>query len=494
MELSKEEKNGLTRREFFKNTAIKGTAAVAIGVGGRAIPASAQSAKPAQVSGKTIREAARETKVCRTADVVVVGGGPGGIGAALAAARSGADTVLIERYEHLGGMGTGGLVTIIPAMTDVNGKQVIAGITQEWIKRLDARGAADYPKREHWGSTDKKLVEYYKNRSPFYATGNKVGYSAHIDAEISKCLFQDMMKEANVKTYLHSWGTQPIMEGNKAKGVIFESKSGRQAVLAKVVIDSTGDGDLLPYAGAGFETQIPQTMRMANLSFSYWIDNVNLKRYEDYKKASAKELAEKMQAVRKLGGTPGFLTSNLKNQENVVWCFPRYPNKCQYDVDELTRVEFLGRKEMMITHDFYKKNIPGFEKSFIVLSNSQLGTRGGRRVVGDFVVTEKDMKATTPFKDTIAIFPNRDEKNPLMYMPYRCLIPHNVNNMLVACRAFSSDAVINDSFNLIHHCVCLGQAAGTAAAQSISSGGDLRKIDIKALQTSLKKQGVILPG
>ena len=284
------------------------------------------------------------------------------------------------------------------------------------------------------------------------------------------------------------------MEGNKAKGVIFESKSGRQAVLAKVVIDSTGDGDLLPYAGAAFETQIDKTLRMSNLSFSYWIDNVNLKKYEDYKKSNANELAEKMREVRKLGGTPGFLTSNLKNQENVVWCFPRYANKSQYDVEELTRVEFLGRKEMLITHDFYLKHVPGFEKSFIVLSNSQLGTRGGRRVVGEYVVSEKDMKAKEPFKDTIAVFPNMDDKNPLMYMPYRCLIPRNVNNMLVACRAFSSDAVTNDSFNLIHHCVSLGQAAGTAAAQSISSGVDLRKIDIKSLQASLKKQGVVLPG
>jgi hypothetical protein len=494
MKLSKEVKNGMTRREFVRSTAIKGTAAVAIGAGGMAIPVSAQSAKSKQISGKTIREAARETKVCRTADVVVVGGGPGGIGAALAAARSGADTVLIERYEHLGGMGTGGLVTIIPAMTDVNGKQVIAGITQEWIERLDKREAADYPKKEHWGSTDKKLVDYYSNRSPFYATGNRVGYSAHIDAEVSKCLFQDMMKEAGVKTYLHSWGTEPIMDGNKARGVIFESKSGRQAVLAKVVIDSTGDGDLLPYAGAGFETHIEKTMRIANLSFSYWIDNVDLKRYEDYKKSNANELAGKIREARKLGATPGFLTSNLKDQENVVWCFPRYANTCQYDVEELTRVEFLGRKEMMITHDFYKQHIPGFEKSFIVLSNSQLGTRGGRRVVGDYVVSEKDMKAKVPFKDTIAVFPNMDEKNPLMYMPYRCLIPRDVDNMLVACRAFSSDAVINDAFNLIHHCVCLGQAAGTAAAQSVSGGVDLRKIDTKALQASLKKQGAVLPG
>jgi len=494
MKLSKEVKNGITRREFVKSTAIKGTAAFAVGTGSMAIPVSAQSAKSKQISGKTVREAARETKVCRSADVVVVGGGPGGIGAALAAARSGADTVLIERYEHLGGMGTGGLVTIIPAMTDINGKQVIAGITQEWIERLDKRDGADYPKKEHWGSTDKKLVDYYNNRSPFYATGKRVGYSAHIDAEISKCLFQDMMKEAGVKTYLHSWGTEPIMDGNRARGVIFESKSGRQAVLAKVVIDSTGDGDLLPYAGADFETHIEKTMRIANLSFSYWIDNVNLKKYEDYKKANANELAEKMREARKLGATPGFLTSNLKNQENVVWCFPRYANTCQYDVEELTRVEFLGRKEMMITHDFYKQHIPGFEKSFIVLSNSQLGTRGGRRVVGDYVVTEKDMQAKAPFKDTIAIFPSMDETNPLMYMPYRCLIPRNVDNMLVACRAFSSDAVINDAFNLIHHCVCLGQAAGTAAAQSISSGVDLRKVNMSALQASLKKQGVVLPG
>jgi len=494
MKLSKEVKSGISRREFVKNTAIKGTAGFAIGVGGMAIPVSAQTAKSKQISGKTVREAARETKVCRTADVVVVGGGPGGIGAALAAARSGADTVLIERYEHLGGMGTGGLVTIIPSMTDSSGKQVIAGITQEWIDRLDKREAADYPKKEHWGSTDKKLVDYYSNRSPFYATDKRVGYSAHIDAEISKCLFQDMMKEAGVKTYLHSWGTEPIMDGNKARGVIFESKSGRQAVLAKVVIDSTGDGDLLPYAGAGFETHIEKTLRIANLSFSYWIDNVDLKKYENYKKSNANELAEKIRDARKLGATPGFLTSNLKNQENVVWCFPRYANTCQYDVEELTRVEFLGRKEMMATHDFYRKHVPGFERSFIVLSNSQLGTRGGRRVVGDYVVTEKDMKAKDPFKDTIAIFPNIDKTNPLMYMPYRCLIPRNVDNMLVACRAFSSDAAINDAFNLIHHCICFGQAAGTAAAQSISSGVDLRKVDIKALQASLKKQGAILPG
>jgi hypothetical protein len=499
MKLSKERGNGLTRREFVKNTAIKGAAVLAIGAGGMTLPASAGSNESPRISGKTIREAARETRVCRTADVVVVGGGPGGIGAAVAAARSGADTVLIERYEHLGGMGTGGLVTIIPNLSDFNGKQQIAGITQEWVDRLNHREAADYPKKEHWGSDDKKLVAYYQNRSFFNIREQRVIYSVHIDAEISKCILNDMVEEAGVKTYLHSWGTEPVMDGNKVKGVIFESKSGRQAVLAKVVIDSTGDGDLLPYSGADFKSDIERTMRIANLSFSYWIDNVDLKKYEDYKNSYAKELADQIREIKKLGGNAGFLTSNLKNQEHVVWCFPRYANSSQVDVEELTRVEFLGRKEMLITHDYYKKNIPGFKNSFIVLSNPQLGTRGARRVVGEYVVTEKDMNTNKPFEDTIAIFPDVDRgknsiKYPVTCMPYRCMIPRKVDNMLVACRAFGSEVIVNEYFNLIPHCIAFGQAAGTAAAQSISSSVDLRKIDIKALQASLKKQGVILPG
>ncbi|MGD9160716.1 MAG: FAD-dependent oxidoreductase [Desulfobacteraceae bacterium] len=498
MKSSKEVNNGITRREFVKNTALKGAAALAIGAGGIALPDSS-GASTQKISGKTITEAVRETRVCRTADVVVVGGGPGGIGAALTAARSGADTVLIERYEHLGGMGTGGLVTIIPNLSDFSGKQQIAGISQEWIERLEKREATDYPKKEHWGTDDPKLVKYYQNRSFFNVREKRVLYSAHIDAEISKCILQEMVEEAGVKTYLHAWGTEPVMDGNQVKGVIFESKSGRQAILAKVVIDSTGDGDLLPYTGADFESSIDKTLRIANLSFSYWIANVDLKKYDEYKSAHQKEIMEQMREIRKAGGHGGFMTSNLKNQESLVWVFPRYPNKSQVDVEELTRVEFLGRKEMLITHDYYKKNIPGFDKSFIVLTNPQLGTRGARRVVGEYVMTEKDMDSNRPLEDTIAVFPDVDRgrkslKSPVTYMPYRCMIPKKINNLLVACRAFSSNAMANNFFNYIPHCIALGEAAGTAAAQAINSNVDLRKINIKALQASLKKQGVILSG
>ena len=499
MKSSEEVKNGITRREFVKRTAIRGASVLAIGTAGITIPASAGASETPKISSKTVREAARQTRVCRTADVVVVGGGPGGIGAALSAARSGADTVLIERYEHLGGMGTGGLVTIIPNLSDFSGKQQIAGISQEWIERLEKREATDYPKKEDWGSDDPKVVQYYQNRSFFNVREKRVLYSAHIDAEISKCILQDMVEEAGVKTYLHAWGTEPIMDSNKVRGVIFESKSGRQAILAKVVIDSTGDGDLLPYSGADFEDEIDRTLRIANLSFSYWIANVDLVKYNEYRSAHQQEIMEQMLEIRKAGGHGGFMTSNLKNQESVVWVFPRYANKSQVDVEELTRVEFLGRKEMLITHDYYKKNIPGFDKSFIVLTNPQLGTRGARRVVGEYVMTEKDMNSNVPHEDTIAVFPDVDRgkesiDSPVTYMPYRCMIPRKVDNFLIACRAFSSNAITNNFFNYIPHCIALGEAAGTAAAQAISSGVDLRKIDIKALQASLKKQGVILPG
>jgi hypothetical protein len=500
MKFSKEVEHGMTRRKFFQNTAVTGAAAIAVGAGGFALPLSAQSNKPSpKISGKTVSEAVRQTRVCRTADVVVVGGGPGGIGAAVMAARSGADTVLIERYGHLGGMGTGGLVTIIPNLSDFSGKQQIAGISQEWIDRLKRRDAADHPKKEHWGSKDSKLVAYYENRSFFNVREKTVIYSVHIDAEISKCILNDMVTEAGVKTYLHSWGTEPIIDGNQVKGVIFESKSGRQAVLAKVVIDSTGDGDLLPVSGAEFKSDIDPTLRIANLSFSYWIANVDLKKYQEFRQTHAKELAEQMREIRKRGGHAGFITSNLKDQESVVWVFPRYANSSQVDVEELTRVEFLGRKEMLISHDYYKKNIPGFEKSFIVLTNPQLGTRGARRIVGEYLLTEKDMDTSVPFEDTIAIFPSVDRgqdsiKYPVTYMPYRCLIPRKVNNLLVACRAYSSNAAHNNFFNLIPHCIALGEAAGIAAAQAVSSGVDLRKINIRALQASLKKRGAILPG
>jgi hypothetical protein len=442
----------------------------------------------------------------READVVVVGGGPGGIGAAISAARAGADTVLIERYGHLGGMATGGLVNIIPNLGDIYGKQHIAGLCQELIDRLDARHATSYPKKKDWGTADRKIVDYYldANLRHFYVrldsnTGKeKVLYTVLVDPEVLKDELNTMVTEAKAKVLLHSWGTAPIMDGNTVKGVIFESKSGRQAILGKVVVDSTGDGDLLPLAGAECVSKIDPKLRISHLCFCFWIVNVNLKRVDEFKALKPQEYEELVQELTELGGFPFYFKGLLKNQESVIWFHPHIECSSQTDVEEMTRVDISSRKRALITWEFSKKYIPGFEKSFIMLTAPQLGTTGGRRIVGEYMLTEKDMNRTEPFEDTIAVFADNDRgepslKYPEMYIPYRSLVPREVEGLLVACRAFSSDDSVNNLFNLIPHCICFGQAAGTAAAMAIKENISIRKVNYKALHNSLKKQGVILP-
>jgi len=450
-------------------------------------------------STKMIKEPAREIRVARECDVVVVGGGPGGFASALAAARNGANTVLVERYGHLGGMASGGLVTIIPNLSGFDGRQYINGICGEWIDRLDAIGAVAYPKDEELGLHDATMVKYWGNRGHFFIRENTVIKSVFIDAEMCKCVLNDMVEQAGIKTYLHSWGTQAIVDGNEVQGVIFESKSGRQAILAKVIIDSTGDGDLLPSAGADFEDDIDPKLRISALSLCFWFGGVNLQKTEDFKSTQPQKFAEQAQELLKLGGYGGFLRSNIKHQESVVWVHNRMSVSSQMDVEELTRTEFEGRKKMMITLNYRRKYTPGFEHAFIVVSDPQLGTRGGRRVTGEFRLTAKDQDSDTIYPDTIAVLPDLDRgkaslAHPLQYVPYRALVPHKVDNLLVACRAFSSDGPYNTNFNIIPHCVAYGEAAGTAAAIAVKEGVKVRKVNYEQLQDRLLKQGVTLPG
>ncbi len=458
------------------------------------------------LSVTSITEPVRETKVCYEADVVVVGGGPGGVGAAVCAARAGVDTVLIERYGHLGGMSTGGLVNIIPNLGDIYGEQHIAGIVQEIIYRMDARGAASYPKKSDWGSSERKVVDYYLNANMgnFYVRKNNkldkeiVLYSALVDPEVLKDELNDMVKEAGIKLFLHSWGTQPVMEGNRVKGVIFESKSGRQAILAKVVIDSTGDGDLLIPSGADVITEIKRPSRIANLAFCFWITNVDNRKEDAFKATQPEKYDEFMKELAEKRGFTRHFRGLLEDQENVIWFHPHIPAEDQTDTEEMTRVDIDTRKRALITYEFLKKYVPGYEKCYIMQTAPQLGTTGGKRVVGEYVLSEKDMNTSESFEDTIAVFASNDRgelshQYPRMFIPYRSLVPKKVEGLLIACRAFSSEDSVNSYFNLIPHCLCFGQAAGTAAAIALNSGVSVRDVDIKALQKNLVNQGVILP-
>ncbi len=450
---------------------------------------------------KTIQEAARETAVCYEADVVVVGGGPGGHSAAVAAARNGARTVLVERYGHLGGMATGGLVIQILLMSDGTNEQQIAGLCQEWIDRLDKVGGVLYPCKEELGSSEKSVIERWKHVL-FVVVGGKVRLTATMDPELLKCILNDMVEEAGVKLYLDSWGTQAIVENGAVKGIIFESKSGRQAILGKVIIDGTGDGDIMAAAGVEFEDIFDPRLRAANMALVWRFGNVDFARFCTYQDRNRHEYNELMGELRKsLGGI--YVLPIASNRPDVVWFNNRIPGLSTTNVEHLTRVEVDMRKVMRITHDFFRQRIPGFEKSFIMDTASQVGTRGGRRMVGEYVYSEQDMVCGFIHPDTIAVFPSTkgapaadppSGESRRGYIPYRSLLPRKLDGLLVACRAFSSDMYANDTFNWIPHCIAFGEAAGTAAAIAVKEGIQPRNVNYGKLQERLLCQGVLLPG
>ena len=458
---------------------------------------------------KMISEPAREIKVLKEADVVVVGGGPGGVASAIAAARMGAKTVLIERYGHLGGMATGGLVNISPNLSDISGKQRIFGLNQEIIDRMKARNAAFSPDQKDWGTTDRRIVDYYldANMGWFYVRKDpniggqeRVHYTAVLDPEVLKAELNDMVAEAGAGLLLHSWGTRPIVEGNTVKGVFFESKSGRQAILAKVVIDSTGDGDIFVAAGAEFDSELQSNFRTA-LAFSFWIANVDMGKLNDFRKSQPDKYTQLLHELTEAGGHSRYFKGLLKNQEGVLW-FHTIEIKPEasdaMDVEELTRVDVKGRKKAIITYEFLRKNMPGCERCFLMQAGPQLGTQGGRRVIGEYILTPKDMESDEVFEDTIVVLANNDNgaisaKHPAICIPYRCLVPVKIDGLLVACRAFSSKASVNQWFNIIPPCICYGQAAGTAAALAVKAGIPPRHVDYKELQANLRRQGVDLP-
>ena len=374
---------------------------------------------------------------------------------------------------------------------------------------MKARNAAFSPDQKDWGTTDRRIVDYYldANMGWFYVRKDpniggqeRVHYTAVLDPEVLKDELNDMVAEAGAGLLLHSWGTRPIVEGNTVKGVFFESKSGRQAILAKVVIDSTGDGDMFVAAGAEFDSELQSNFRTA-LAFTFWIANVDVAKLNDFRKSQPGKYAELLHQLKDAGGHFFYFNGLLKNQEGVLW-FHSMEIKAEasdaMDVEELTRVDVKGRKKALITYEFLRKNMPGCERCFLMQAGTQLGTQGGRRVIGEYVLSPKDMESDEIFEDTIAVLANNDNgaisaKHPAICIPFRCLVPVKIDGLLVACRAFSSKASVNQWFNIIPPCICYGQAAGTAAALAVKGGIPPRHVDYKELQANLRRQGVDLP-
>jgi 2-polyprenyl-6-methoxyphenol hydroxylase-like FAD-dependent oxidoreductase len=441
---------------------------------------------------KTIQESARDIKVLREADVVVVGGGPAGIGAAVTAARAGANTVLVERYGHLGGMATGGLVVLLPHMSSGGERQEIMGNCQEWVDRLDRVGGAIHPDRTDIGSSDPTVIDKWRHYFSF-VENDHVRQSVYLDPELLKCVLNDMVEEAGVKLYLHSWGCRAITEGNRVNGVVFESKEGRQAILGRVTIDATGDGDIMASAGAGFESDTDDELRSAMLALVFRLGNVDFDAFCAFQDSHPEQWSatkEKLFAIGKFRLAP-----YPTNRKDVMWVNNWVPGRSCLNVEDMTWTEVNVRKAMLQTRDILAAETPGFERSFILDTASQLGTRGSRRLKGEYRFTLKDVSQGTEFDDAIALLPSlrRSDHLRLFQIPYRCLVPQEIEGLLVAGRCYSSDAPANNLTNLIPHCVAFGEAAGLGAVLANEAGVSVRMVDVKVLQRRLLAQGVILP-
>ncbi|MCF7974955.1 MAG: FAD-dependent oxidoreductase [Phycisphaerae bacterium] len=396
----------------------------------------------ARLINGTVIQPERTLPILSQTDVLVVGGGPAGIVAAIAARRAGSRVTLVERYGHFGGLWTGGLVLLIMGHIVTGGKQVCQGIGEEIMTRLDKMDGA--------------------------IINRKTGANPTVDAEAVKYLMVEMIEEAGVEVFLHCWGVDSIMDGNLARGAVFESKSGRQAVLAKVVIDATGDGDLFAAAGAEFEQRSHNVGLVSRLG--------NLDKIDTTQAADASK-------PRRLG-IPTPVTG-------VNWVNLKGPEVDGLDVATLTRMEMEQRKVIWRQIQQTRK-IPGYDKVYLVETAPQLGVRITRVLHGTNAIRLSDLKSTTRFSDVIGVGGAANGEHAEWQIPYGALVPVQIDNLLAAGRCVSMDILMADLVRLIPNCFVTGHAAGVAAAVAVQDRCLVRDADVKKLQRVLKEQKAYL--
>ncbi len=436
----------------------------------------------------TLREPAREIPVCGRCDVLVVGGGPSGTAAAVAAARLGAEVVLLERYNHLGGLSTGGLVIWIDRMTDWQGNLVIRGFAEEILARLPVDAVAG-PAREHWGSREAGLAAHWGQRTAGFH--GVVTWSPTIDPERLKLASQEMVLEQGVKLALHCWAALPLIEGNAVRGAIFESKAGRRALRARVVVDATGDGDLFARAGAAFESDIEAADIHHCMNTAWLFGGVDMRRWIEFRTANPEQLSQFMALGRERMGACERPFVSWRN-DIALFMGPRQSGLSALDVDDQTEAEVRSHRLMAAHLEHYRAHAPGFEGAFLMLSAPQLGVRHSRRLVGVARIARAQWSAGEVAGDEIGVTPSISPKFPNLSIPYGALVPEKLDGLLACGRHISCDPSSHGFMREIPQCWVTGQAAGAAAALAAARGVEPRAVDVAELQAALARQGVHL--
>lgn len=433
----------------------------------------------------THREPARDLPVYHQCDVLVVGGGPSGTAAAWAAAKAGADVVLLERYNHLGGLSTGGLVIWIDRMTDWEGQPVIRGFAEAALGRLPAEGIAG-PPPEIWGSRDPADAGYWGPRTA--AFHGIVAWSPTIDPERLKLVSQEMLIEAGVRLVFHGWAAVPIVEDGCVTGALFESKMGRQAIRAKVVVDATGDGDMFARAGADFDADIEPADTHHSMNTAFMLGGVDMPRWIAFRTG---QQAEYQAFVAQGRAELGFFQAPYVSWRDDIALFlgPRQTGLSALDVDEQTEIEVRSHRFMASHCAFFRAHAPGFEDAYMLQSAPQLGVRHTRRLVGVGRVERRQWSDGVALPDEIGVSPSVSPKFPVISVPYGALVPRRLDGLLACGRHVSCDANSHGFLREIPQCWLTGQAAGAAAALAATTGVQPRHVDVPTLQALLREQG-----
>jgi hypothetical protein len=437
--------------------------------------------------GKTVCEPAREVPVFAETDVLVVGGGPAGTAAAVAAARVGAEVLLVERYNHLGGLATGGLVIWIDRMTDWSGQHIIKGVAEEFMARLPKDAIAG-PPRADWGNRDGATAAYWAQRTAAYH--GIVTWSPTVDPEALKTLSMQMANETKTRLLFHAWCTTPIVEDGVVKGAIVESKEGRHAVLAKVVVDTTGDADLIARAGAPCDTDIDASDIHHCMNTVFLLGGVDMERWLAFRRDEPEAFAAFMAFGRE---RVKFFEKPFVSWRNDVALFlgPRLAGYSAINVEDLTTVELRSR-ELAIGHLEVYRAAPGFSGAFLMLGAPQIGVRHSRRLAGLRQVTRQQWDTGQVFDDEIGVSPSLAPKFPNISVPYGALVPRQLDNILGAGRHVACDASSHTFMREIPQCWLTGQAAGVAAALAAGAGKPPRNVPVNAIQRELLRQGAYL--
>ncbi len=439
-----------------------------------------------------IEEPARQISLYGEYEVAVLGGGPAGIAAAVAAARAGRRTLLMERYGFLGGMGTAAGVTNFCGLhANVFGEmhRVVQGVASELLARIDRLGGLNAPHLV----LGKILAQAY-------------------DTAAYKIAADDLLTSHKVDILFHSLGAGVVMQDDKRINVLMvETKAGRQAVRADIFIDCSGDGDLAAWAGAPFEVG-DNAGSMLYPSMMFRLNGVDPEKAgEAWRTIPA--LMEKAEAA----GTHRFprKAAIVRPQRSPIEWRVNFTQLARedgtaingLDPDDLTRGEIDGRRQAIAAFEFLR-TVPGFDKSYIVDLPPQLGIRETRRVVGGYMLSGEDVLGCASFEDSIGVngwpmeshvagdvifkFPEIPYSRGFNELPYRMLVPEGVDNLLIAGRCASMTHDGQSAARVSGACFAMGEAVGTAAALALSGNTIPRDIAVEKLQQTLKEQGAFI--